>query len=156
MVLSIVMLSACSSIVSKSEYAVAINSDPAGAEFTVSNRLGQNVYSGVTPSSVTLKSSAGYFKGETYTIVLNKEGFSTKTYTLKTSIDGWYWGNLLLGGFIGMLVVDPATGAMYSLPDRVDISIDPRTASVNPQMDLTVASIDSLTDEQISRLQKIQ
>lgn len=31
-------------------------------------------------------------------------------------MDGWYWGNILFGGLIGMLAVDPATGAMYKLP----------------------------------------
>lgn len=30
-------------------------------------------------------------------------------------MNGWYFGNLLLGGVIGMLIVDPATGAMYRI-----------------------------------------
>ncbi len=88
--LSVAMLSGCSSIVSKSNYSVDINSSPNGANFIVTNRSGQKVHSGVTPSSVDLKSSSGYFKGETYTILLNKEGYSTKTYTLTSSLDGWY------------------------------------------------------------------
>jgi hypothetical protein len=155
-VFSAVLLSACSSIVSKSEYSVAINSNPSGADFVVSNRAGQNVYSGVTPSSVTLKSSAGYFKGEAYTIMVSKEGYSSRTYTLRSSVDGWYWGNFLLGGAIGMLIVDPATGAMYKLPDRVDISIDPQAASTSSKNDLTIASIDSLSSEQIARLKRIK
>ena len=155
-VLSAALISGCSSIISKSEYSVAINSNPDGANFVVTNRLGQKVHSGVTPASVTLKSSAGYFKGEAYTIVLNKEGLSPKTYTLTSSLDGWYWGNILLGGLIGMLIVDPATGAMYNLPDRVDISIDSESASISKSKDITIATIDYLTKEQISRLEKIQ
>lgn len=155
-VLSVAILSSCASIIGKSEYSVAINSNPDGAKFLVTNRSGQKVHSGVTPASVTLKSSAGYFKGETYTIELNKEGYSPKTYTLTSGVDGWYWGNILLGGLIGMLIVDPATGAMYDLPDRVDVSIDPQSASINATKDLTIATIDSLTKEQISRLKRIQ
>lgn len=154
-VFAVAMLSGCSSIVSKSEYAVAINSNPDGADFTVTNRAGRTVHSGTTPSTITLKSSSGYFKGESYTIALNKDGYSPKTHTLTSSVDGWYWGNILLGGLIGMLIVDPATGAMYSLPERVDISIDPRTVSAGSAGDLTVATIDTLSKEEISRLKRI-
>jgi hypothetical protein len=34
---------------------------------------------------------------------------------LTSTIDGWYWGNLLIGGIIGMVFVDPLTGAMWKL-----------------------------------------
>ncbi|NKI16507.1 hypothetical protein HCU74_03630 [Spongiibacter sp. KMU-166] len=155
-ILAAAMLSACSSIISKSDYAVAINSNPDGADFVVTNRSGMKVHSGMTPASVTLKSSAGYFKGETYTIVLNKEGFTPKTFTLTSSVDGWYWGNIIFGGVLGMLIVDPATGAMFNLPDRVDIAIDQKTASTGPAQDLTLATIDTLTDEQRARLVPIE
>lgn len=42
-------------------------------------------------------------------------------------MDGWYMGNLLFGGFIGFLIVDPATGAMWKLDDNVygNLSPDP-------------------------------
>ncbi len=156
-ILAASLLSACSSIVSKSEYSVAINSSPDGANFVVTNRTGQKVHSGLTPASVTLKSSSGYFKGESYTIALSKDGFSPKTFTLTSSLDGWYWGNILLGGLIGMLIVDPATGAMYNLPDRVDISIDQDTAAATTvSKDITLATIDSMSDEQLTRLVPIQ
>ncbi|PAJ70141.1 hypothetical protein CJF42_26090 [Pseudoalteromonas sp. NBT06-2] len=152
--LSTIIMSGCSSIVSKSDYAVAINSNPGGSTFVITNRAGQKVESGITPSTVTLKSSSGYFKGETYTLVLNKKGFSEKTYTLTSSVDGWYFGNILLGGLIGMLIVDPATGAMYNLPDRVDISLD-QDLALKPSDTLNIATIDSLTQEQKELLVKI-
>ena len=151
--LTFALVTGCSSIVSKSEYSVAVNSTPDGANFTITNRAGQKVHSGVTPSSITLKSSAGYFKGETYTIALNKEG-AQKTYTLNSTVDGWYWGNILFGGVIGMLIVDPATGAMYNLPDRVDISLDKSSASTNKNT-LNIANINSLSPEQVAQLVKL-
>lgn len=153
--LSVAVFSGCASIVSKSEYAVAINSNPDAAQFSVTNSAGQKIHSGVTPASINLKSSSGYFKGETYTIELKKEGFSPKTYTLSSSVNGWYFGNILFGGLIGMLIVDPATGAMYKLPERVDVPFDQQVSSTNPG-NLTIATIDSLTPAQISRLQRIQ
>jgi hypothetical protein len=153
--ISISALSACSSIISKSDYPVAINSSPDGASFVLENRAGEKVHSGNTPSTITLSSSAGYFKGETYTLTLNKEGYGSKVYTINSSVDGWYFGNILLGGLIGMLIVDPATGAMYNLPERVDVSLDPQSALVASDT-LTIASIDALTSEQKSKLVPIK
>lgn len=152
--LSAVIMSGCSSIVSKSQYAVSVNSNPEGASFVITNRAGQQIHKGTTPSTVTLKSSAGYFKGETYTLVFNRDGYSEKTYQLTSSLDGWYFGNILLGGLIGMLIVDPLTGAMYNLPDRVEVSLDQPVAS-NGHDSLTIASIDSLSADQIARLVKL-
>lgn len=42
-------------------------------------------------------------------------------------LSGWYFGNLVFGGLIGMLIVDPLTGAMYNLkPEKIE---QPLTAS---------------------------
>ena len=49
-------------------------------------------------------------------MTFSKEGYEEQSQTLQSSMDGWYWGNFLFGGLIGMLAVDPATGAMYKLP----------------------------------------
>jgi hypothetical protein len=147
-----VLMAGCSSIISQSEYSVAIDSSPTGASFIITNKAGQRVHSGVTPSSVTLNSSAGYFKGEAYTIALTKNGYLDKTYTIQSSIDGWYWGNILLGGLIGMLIVDPATGAMYNLPDRVDISLEQTATSASL---LQIKTIDMLTADDKARLVKL-
>lgn len=153
-VLLTLSLTGCSSIVSKTDYPVSINSSPEGASFAVTNRAGNAVHSGSTPATITLSSSAGYFKGESYTITLSKEGFSTKEYTINSSLDGWYFGNILLGGLIGMLIVDPATGAMYNLPERVDVTLDAQSAASKVST-LTIASIDSLSPAQKSSLIRI-
>jgi len=152
----VIVLPACSSIISRSEYSVSINSHPDSADFVVTNRSGQKVHSGKTPSSVTLESSAGYFRGEAYTVELNKEGYAAKTYTLRSGLDGWYWGNILLGGIIGMLIVDPLTGAMYTLPERVDVTLDPQSALNLGTRDIIFATIDSLPPSLVSRLERVQ
>ena len=154
-ILTLGCLAGCSSIVSKSEYAVTVASTPSNANFTITNKAGDAVQSGMTPSTITLKSSSGYFAGESYTIKLTKEGYSPKTYTLKSSIDGWYFGNLLFGGLIGMIIIDPLTGAMYNLPARTDISLEPTTGSATSDKTFTIATIDSLTENQKSRLERI-
>ena len=149
-----VVSTGCSSIVSKSEYTVAVNSSPDGSNFVITDKNGQKVHSGVTPASVTLKSSSGYFSGQTYTITFQKEGYAEKVFTVQSSLDGWYIGNVVFGGLIGMLIVDPATGAMYNLPKRVDVSLDETTAQTGNET-LTIATIDSLSSEQLAKLEKI-
>jgi hypothetical protein len=144
-------LCGCSSIVSKSEYPVAINSSPDQATFIIKNRAGQEIHSGITPQTVTLKSSAGFFKGESYSIALNKEGYSEKQFTLTSTVDGWYFGNILFGGLVGMLIVDPATGAMYKLPPSVDVNFDEAPLAANTD-ELIIGTLDSLTEEQKARL----
>ena len=63
----------------------------------------------------------GYFSGQSYTLRLELEGYKPAEIELTARMSGWYWGNLLLGGLIGMLAVDPATGAMWNIaPDKID------------------------------------
>lgn len=154
--LSAALASGCSTIVSDSSYPVAVNSNPSGASLVITNKAGAQVYSGETPSTVTLAAGAGYFKKEVYTITLNLEGYSTKVYTLEAKTDGWYYGNIVSFGFIGGLIVDPLTGAMYKLPDNVDISLDVSAGVSDDQHSFTIATIDSLTEEQKQLLEPIQ
>lgn len=56
-------------------------------------------------------------------------------------MNGWYMGNILIGGLVGMLVVDPASGAMWSLPDNVNANLTP-LASVSDGNGKTVAIVD--------------
>jgi hypothetical protein len=110
-------LSGCASIVSHSSWPVAIKSKPDQADFTITNKKGEKIHTGTTPATVTLTSGSGYFSGETYNVTFGKNGYQDKTGTVDTGINGWYWVNFLFGGFIGVLIFDPATGAMWRLPE---------------------------------------
>ena len=48
-------------------------------------------------------------------MTFTKNGYDTKTVPEELKLNGRYFGNLLLGGVIGTLIIDPATGAMYKL-----------------------------------------
>lgn len=143
---ALAILSGCASIVSDSQYPISVMTTPAGATFEVRNRAGNVIHSGTTPGSVTLKSGAGYFKGETYTIAFRKEGFADQQTTLNSSLDGWYWGNIIFGGLIGMLAVDPATGAMYKLPENTATSLEPVTADAKTADSLTLITVDQVPE----------
>lgn len=109
------LLFSCASIVSKSSYPISINSAPSEAQIVIKDKKGIEIFSGQTPSTLKLKSGSGFFGKARYQVTFSKAGFQSKTVPVEFKLDGWYFGNLLLGGFIGMLIVDPATGAMYKL-----------------------------------------
>lgn len=149
-------LAGCASIVSKSSYPVTVDSSPSGATFTITNKAGQTVQAGTTPQVVTLDPSPGYFKKESFEITVSKAGFEDRAFTLTPSVDGWYWGNILIGGLLGMLVVDPITGAMYKLPDSVNVPLDGSPVALDHgDLEIAIASIDALTDEERMRLEAI-
>ena len=72
---------------------------------------------------MTLKSGAGYFDGEKYSVKYSKEGYNDGLSVIDSSLSGWYIGNLLFGGIVGLLIVDPATGAMWKLPENTSTSL---------------------------------
>lgn len=105
----------CATIVSKSNYPVTLNSNPAGAKVTVKNNAGEVVREGLTPFTTKLPSSYGYFKPASYVIEFQRKGRTPHTTTLTAGLNGWYFGNFAIGGLIGFLIVDPLTGAMWRL-----------------------------------------
>lgn len=119
----ILFISGCATIAGKSDYPVTINSSPSEAKFILTNKSGQQVHSGQTPATVNLKSGAGYFSGETYSVKYSKDGYADNNSLIDSNLSGWYAGNLLFGGAIGLLIVDPLTGAMWKLPDNTSASL---------------------------------
>lgn len=119
------VLSGCASIFSEQTYPVQVTSEPSRASIEIKDEDGNVVYNGSTPATVKLTSSAGYFDGERYTVTFRKDGYDEEQFVINSGIDGWYWGNILLGGILGMLIIDPATGAMYDLPSKAGATLKP-------------------------------
>jgi uncharacterized protein YceK len=114
---AMIALGGCASIVSDSKPKVGLYSLPTNANYIIKDSKGSVLLKGVTPGAALLETSRGYFKSQSYTVTFQKDGYTETTVPLKSTVSGWYWGNLLLGGLIGMLIVDPLTGAMYTLPE---------------------------------------
>lgn len=115
----LLFVSGCASIVSKSEWPVDVTSNPSGATCTVKNRDGKVIKTAITPAGFMLKSGDGYFKRASYTFSFEKEGYQPASAEMTAGLNGWYWGNIIFGGLIGMLAVDPGTGAMWDLEESV-------------------------------------
>ena len=133
LLLVIQCLVGCASIVSHGRWNVPISSNPSGARVSVVNlRDNLEVFTGTTPATANLKSGGGFFKKAQYKVDFDLPGLKPFSTNLEAKFNGWYIGNLLFGGVIGFLIVDPATGAMYSLKDM----------SVHAQLNQDMGSID--------------
>ncbi len=119
-------LAGCATIITGTTQSVTIKSVPEAAAISITNRAGEKIHSGNTPVTVSLKRGAGYFKPESYKVNIQKEGFEPQEITISGQVTGWYFGNIIFGGLVtGMLIVDPLTGAMFSLsPDNVDAALN--------------------------------
>lgn len=106
----------CASIVHGGSREIIVNSTPQGAKVTVTKENTDIVvYQGVTPASIWLSPKKSYFKGQSYKLKLEIEGHHPSETIIKPQLSSWYIGNILFGGLIGMVIVDPQTGAMWDL-----------------------------------------
>lgn len=146
------MASSCASIVSKSSYPVFIESTPIGAKISITDKKGMEVYSGNTPTTIKLKASNGFFSRARYQVKFEEPGYDSRTIPIEYKLDGWYFGNILFGGLIGMLIVDPATGAMFKLEtEYLHADLKMIAASAGGEQ-LKIYSIDEIPNDWNSHL----
>lgn len=111
----------CATIIGKGgTETLNINSAPEQADVVIIDEAGNKIFETKTPTSLPLEKKRGYFKGKKYTVKISKAGYAEQIVTVNTRVGGWYiGGNLIFGGLIGWLIVDPLTGAMWTLDTRV-------------------------------------
>jgi hypothetical protein len=113
----------CASIVSGRHKNVNFVSNPSGAKFTILDEKGEDVAVGVTPQTVNLRTGRAYFGTKKYTIRFERDGHAPEEVVLKSKFNGWYIGNILFGGLVGLLIVDPLTGAVYTLHKEMVVDL---------------------------------
>jgi hypothetical protein len=124
-------LGGCATIVHSGPRTIPVASTPSGAKVSIYDRSNVMVSTNTTPFMATLPTKYRYFKGQSYRLVFELPGHTAAEVKLESSMSGWYLGNLLFGGIIGMLIVDPLTGAMYNLsPEKIEQSLSPAHAKV--------------------------
>nr|MBL8412732.1 hypothetical protein [Dechloromonas sp.] len=154
MVLAIAMTAGCASIFSGTTQDVALRTTP-GAKFSVTNSYGTPVSDGIAgadgAAEMNLVRSVGYFSPHAYKVKLSKAGYKPQTVAIDPGINGWYFGNILLGGFIGMVIVDPLTGAMFRLvPSASEAMLEPTGEDLSA-IEAEAAIIRQTRDYPISR-----
>lgn len=116
------LLSACATIFSGTTQNIAVSSTPPGA--TVKVEPGGQ--SSTTPAKLSLRR-----KDAPYRLTIAMEGYEAYTVTISAGTNGWIWGNLILGGLVG-IIIDSSTGAANALsPDEVHGNLV--KAGVEPQ-----------------------
>ena len=128
------LLTSCASIIHGKIQTVDFTSQPSGAKITIDGKD-----SGVTPKAIVLLRK-GREKGESkekkeYVVKIELEGFYPYEVKIKREVDGWFFGNLLFGGLIG-IIVDASNGAMYKLtPNQVIATMGRTTAMAIDKLD---------------------
>ena len=114
----IISLSNCASIIHGPTQSVDITSQPAGAKIMINDH-----FMGTTPKTLYLRRK-GFMKGEPkgnkeYATKIELDGFYPYEFKIKRQMDGWFLGNLIFGGLIG-IAIDAGNGSMYRLsPDQL-------------------------------------
>jgi len=116
-----ISMSGCATVLSGTRQNIDIDSEQEGAEVVINNIRGNKVFESKSlPETAHLKRGAGYFKASEYVVKISKEGGDTLTATIESKVNLIpYLGNIYSGGLIGMVLVDPATGAMWELDAEV-------------------------------------
>lgn len=122
------LVSSCATIVSGSKQNVKFTSNPSTATIFI-----DEVEVGKTPFEIKLA------RKSEHSVLIKLEGYQTYETKLTKKFNGWYIGNILFGGLIG-IIIDPITGAMYNLsPDQVDAQMNKGTAFKSNGKDIYVA-----------------
>jgi hypothetical protein len=111
--------SACATLVGGgTKQAVGISSDPSGASFAVKSSSGLQMAVGKTPQTISLP------RKNEYQIEFSVPGYRTQSMALTKALNGWVFGNLIIGWIPG-LIIDFATGSASKLePSQVQIALE--------------------------------
>jgi len=153
------MISGCATIITGSDQKVNISSEPSGASVKVLDQNGAIVGNSQTPYVAVLKKGEGFFKAATYRIQIEKAGYKTQEVVLSGSLNaGWYLlGNFFIGGLIGWLIVDPITGAMWTLsPEKVQANLATQSSYLQQGDSLTVVLLQDVPAALASQMQPVQ
>jgi hypothetical protein len=143
----------CASIIRGSNQVVAFKSNPPEAKFKIYDNNGELIVNNTTPNVVTLKRGNGYFKKKSYKVVVEKEGYQTMEFQIEGKVNGWYLGgNLIFGGLIGYLIVDPLTGAMWTLsPEEINATLPGIVQSLSRNEGLMIVLSAKISDRLLKR-----
>ena len=120
-------LSSCATVMRENNQSIPIRANVEDVQIKITDKKGNVVFEGTTPTTINLKTSAGgYFDPQKYKITASKDGFKTQSSVIDWHVSGWYYaGNILIGGLIGYLIIDPLTGDMYYLDEEVNLNLYP-------------------------------
>jgi len=144
----------CASIMHGTRETVVFESSPGGATVEVSDAMGVSYGTCETPCSIDLK------RKREYKVKINKAGYAPVEMVIQRKSSGWIWGNILIGGVIG-LIVDFTNGAAYKLsPTELHATLSKESVGHLPDGNqgdvLVIFDFDKLSLEEKDRLSKFE
>ena len=144
-ILTALLLTSCATIISGSKQEVNFTSTPAQATVFVNN-----VQLGTTPFVTKLKRSV---KKHNVKIVL--DGYKPYETVLTRKFNGWFFGNIAIGGLIGV-IVDLSTGAVYGISDsEVNVSLE-NNISMTKNSDGIYIAVVMEADENLEKIGQLE
>lgn len=105
------------------------------------------------------KSDGNYFGKKNYTVEITKEGYKKQIIPIAAYANGWYVGeNLIFGGLVGWLIVDPFNGGMYTLsPEQVTSTLGEDMAHNNKATDggVSIVLLQDVPHQLRSQMKKV-
>ena len=121
------LLPGCATIMEGTGQSVTVKTTPAGASCEV-DRAGQKLGTvNPTPGSLRIDKSKNDLS-----VSCDEAGYQHARVTSTPNFVGTTFGNILLGGVVGA-VVDASTGANYSYPNEIDVTLAPIAPTVVPR-----------------------
>jgi hypothetical protein len=120
---ALMMTSGCATVFNGTSQEIGIASSPTGAAVTI-----DGVSYGSTPAIADLK------RKNNHLVRVELTGYQPYETTLTKKVSGWVWGNILIGGLIG-LAIDAISGGLYKLtPDQLTAALqrEPGAPSAAP------------------------
>lgn len=114
----LVLVTGCASIVSGTSQQITIDSNPKGANCSLT-RDGQIIGNVLTPTGLAIRKSK-----HNIDIACAKKGYQRATATLTSDVESATFGNLLIGGAVGW-AIDSATGADNKYDDVITVTLVP-------------------------------
>jgi hypothetical protein len=110
-VVLVLLLSSCASIMTGKHDVLNVNSSPVGAKFTTNTGV-----QGTTPAKIEVPDDVDV------QFTFEMPGYAPASFTAARHMSAWVWGNILIGGVIG-LIVDFASGGVYTHDSTVNVTL---------------------------------
>jgi len=107
-----ISFTSCATIISGRMQQIPVMSNPSGATVTMGN-IKQK-----TPAALILDR-----KMTAYELLIEKDGYEPITIVLKKGVNGWVFGNLIFGGWIGIIVDIVSGSASAFKPSEIQVNL---------------------------------
>lgn len=111
---TLLFMQGCATIISGTTQEVSFTSIPEGVTVSADGKV-----LGITPLTIQIDR-----KGK-QKLIFEKEGYKTLELPFETTLEPWFWGNILIGGVIGS-TTDAISGAVYEYsPGQYNVTLEP-------------------------------